>query len=414
MDARSKRMLVGRSSATKGQTMNNAARPKILYTTADASPQSGAFNSLLYMSKEIQKRGYESLLVLPETYGKHQQGSNGYAAIYTLQLPRPKRGQTPGYYLQFVLQNSRSIIALANIVRQEQVAIVHVNEILDLYGVIAARLAQVPCVCHVRAELSSMMILQSLLPRSVAALASAIIVVSKSVDEHMFRQQGIDTKKVSLIYNPGPNVSAFHPGIDGSAVRQEFGISADSSLVVLVAKLGERKGHEILIRAAPHVLERFPNTHFMLVGGELEGAHHAEYARQIRELPCQLGVQEKVIFTGYRADVPQIMAAADVVTHCSTYPDPFPGVVLQGMSVGKPVIAPDLGGPKEQIENHVSGLLVDAGNPAALAVGICTLLSDEKQRASLGKAAAGRVRSTFTDEAFFEKLSVLYESLLAP
>ncbi len=183
--------------------------------------------------------------------------------------------------------------------------------------------------------------------------------------------------------------------------------------MVLVAKLSGRKGHETLIQAAPHVLAQFPGTRFMIVGGELEGAHHRSYANKLKALPRELGVQDKVIFTGYRPDIPQIMAAADIVVQGATYPDPFPGVVLQGMAVGKPVIASNLGGPAEQIENRVSGLLVEPGNPATLAETICCLLGDERKRRSLGRAAANRVQPMFTAELFFQKLSGLYERLLS-
>ena len=216
-----------------------------------------------------------------------------------------------------------------------------------------------------------------------------------------------------MIHDPGPDPSKFHPGVDGISVRKEFGLDQDTFLVTLVAKLADRKGHETLIRAIPQVLAAFPDTYFMIVGGGLDGDHHREYARGLKSLPRELGVGEKVIFTGFRSDIPQIMAASDIITHCSTYPDPFPGVVLQGMALGKPVIASNLGGPREQIKDQVSGLLVEPGNPTALAEAICSLLEDEEKRASLGKAAASRAKSTFTSDLYFQKLSNLYERLIS-
>ena len=106
------------------------------------------------------------------------------------------------------------------------------------------------------------------------------------------------------------------------------------------------------------------------------------------------------------------MAAADVITHCATHPDPFPGVVLQGMALGKAVIASDLGGAREQIEDGVSGALVPPGDPSALAEVICSLLKDPDERASLGQAAARRVTSDFTSESFYRQLSHVYRRLI--
>jgi glycosyltransferase involved in cell wall biosynthesis len=229
----------------------------------------------------------------------------------------------------------------------------------------------------------------------------------------MFQWTGIDRSRVSVIYDPGLDFSEFHPDVDGTSVRKEFGLGEDDFLVTLVAKLAERKGHETLIRAAPKVLASLPNTYFLLVGGELPGDHHEEYARYLKSLPRSLGVVDRVIFTGFRPDVPEVMAASDIIVHCSVYPDPFPGVVLQGMAVGKSVIASDIGGPREQIEDRVSGVLVEPGNSTALGQAVCSLLHDEKKREALGKAAVERVQALFGAESYSKKISNLYESVIS-
>jgi len=388
---------------------------KILYTTADASLQSGAFKNLLYMSTEIEKMNYQPVLVLNQDANDTSLlADHRHISFHFTQLPRPKRGQSASYYLRYCAQNIQSIAKLAEIIRRERVDLVHVDGIFDLYGVIAARIARVPCVWHIRSELLPGFVLRSLLPRATLLLSDAIVVVSDSVRQHMFQQQGIYSDKIVVIHDPGPDFAAFHPNIDTAATRGEFGIDRQAFLVIQVAKLSQRKGHATLVRAAPRVLEQFPQTHFMIVGGELEGAHHRSYANHLKALPQELGVQDRVLFAGYRPDIPQIMAAADIVVQGSTYPDPFPGVVLQGMAVGRPVIASNLGGPREQIEDQVSGLLIAPGDPAALAEAICRLLGDEQQRLALGRAAAQRVRSMFTAERFFQRLSDLYESLTSP
>jgi glycosyltransferase involved in cell wall biosynthesis len=312
-----------------------------------------------------------------------------------------------------VVETVRSARRLARIIRRERVALVHVNEILDVYGGIAARIAGVPCVWHVRADISSWPApLRKVLPRIVARLSSEIIAVSASVEEEVFRLQGVDTHKVSVIHDPGPDPSALRPEAHRSAVRRELGLEDDASLVVLVAKMVEPKGHEVLVRAVPTVLASFPKAHFVIVGGDLDGPHHQRYAARLRRLPGELGVGPAVTFTGYRSDVPRIMAAADVITHCSTHPDPFPGVVLQGMGLGMAVVASDIGGPREQIEDGVSGVLVAPNDAAALALAINDLLGDPAKRASLGRVAAARVRERFTSEGFYRRLSQTYGDLI--
>jgi glycosyltransferase involved in cell wall biosynthesis len=299
------------------------------------------------------------------------------------------------------------------IIRREHVAVVHVNEILDIYAGIAARAARVPVVWHIRADMSSWPSpLRALLPRVVNALSAQIVAVSASVREEVFRRNGVATSKVRVIHDPGPDPTDFHPAVDGSAVRLELGVPDDACLVVLVSKLVEPKGHEVLLRAAPQVLRSFPNTRFAIVGGDVDGVHHRRYADRLRRLPEELGIGSVITFTGFRSDIPQIMAAADIVVHCATHPDPFPGVVLQAMAVGKPVIASDIGGPREQIDDGVTGVLVPMGDAEALSGAISALLKDPDKRASLGRAAVCRVTSDFTSESFYRQLSHVYGQLI--
>ena len=390
------------------------AQPKVLYTSADADRQGGALRCLFDMGNEIGNWGYQPVFVLSdEQAGSSPADGSGSVRTYALPLPRPKRGRSVGSYLRDIVETVRSARRLARIIRREGVAVVHVNEILDVYGGIAARIAGVPCVWHVRADISSWPYpLRAVLPRIVAGLSSEIIAVSASVEEEVFRLQGLDTPKVSVIHDPGPDPAACRSDLNGAAFRREIGVSDRAGLVVLVAKLVEPKGHEVLIRAIPGVLASFPDAHFVIVGGELEGLHHQRYAARLRRLPIELGVGSAVSFTGYRSDIPQIMAAADVVTHCSTHPDPFPGVVLQGMALSKAVVASDIGGPREQIDDGLSGILVAPGNSAELGRAITDLLGDPARRVSLGHVAAARVRERFTSDGFYSRLAGAYDDVI--
>jgi glycosyltransferase involved in cell wall biosynthesis len=391
--------------------------PRILYTTADASPQSGAFRSLLEMSSEIQRWGYESLVVLRDEARIEPMVSAipNRSRLSFLPLPLLQRGRTVTQYASDAAKTATSIARLVGTIRRERVALVHANEILDVYAAIAARLAGIPCIWHIRADFSLLpSVYASLFPRIAVGLATEIIVVSSSTYESVFVRRGIESGKVSVIHDPGPDPTVFHPGVDGSAVRKELAPDEDAGLVVLIAKLEEPKGHEVLIRAVPLVLAEHPKTRFVIVGGELDGVHHRRYAERVRRLPGEIGVDHAVTFTGYRPDVAQIMAAADVVTHCSTYPDPFPGVVLQGMALGKAVVASNVGGPREQIEDGLSGVLVRPGDPSALAREICSLLRQPERRASVGARAASRVNSAFSSQSFYQRLSRVYARHLSP
>jgi glycosyltransferase involved in cell wall biosynthesis len=387
----------------------SAEGPTVVYTSSDASPQSGAFRWMLEMCAGMGARGYRPVLVLPEEVAPAWPFPGvPRVPAHFLPLPRIRRGRSVPGYLRDLVQMGASAVRLARVLRREGAALVHVNEILDLYGGVAARLARVPCVWHVRADISSWPgALRRAIPRIVAALAGEIVCVSASVRDEVFGRGAAGRRPVSVVHDGGPDPAEFHPGLDGSAVREELGVGG-SPLVVLVSKLVALKGHDVLLRAAPRILGSFPGARFAIVGGELDGAHHRRYVERLRGLVREGGLERAVTFAGYRADVSRVMAAADVLVHCPSHPDPFPGVVLQGMALGKAVVASAIGGAVEQIEPDVSGVLVPPGDPVALADAIVRLLADPGRRASLGRAAAARVAACFSREAFFDRLSEVY------
>lgn len=379
--------------------------PKILYTTADASAQSGAFRSLIALSRGVRERGFHPVLVLHnDAQATPLLTERERRNAYFLPLPRLKRHQPFGYYVQCLSRSFQSAYRIARIVHEDEISIVHVNEITDTYGGLAAKVAGVPCVWHIRAHLEEPW-LAWLLPRTVQILASRIITVSSSVAEHMFARQGISLRKVSIIHNPGPDAEQFHPGVDGRPFRDEIDVADDASVVGMVGKLGARKGHDVLIRAAAQVLGSMPNTFFVIVGGKLRGRQHGAYAEQLVRLVGDLGLQDKVIFTGFRPDVPAIMAACDLLVHCSTYPDPLPGVVLQAMAMGKPVIATNLGGASEQVGQ--AGVLVPPSDPEVLGEAIMALLAHKEKRETLGRMAAERA-ATVSDASFYDAVMSIY------
>lgn len=387
--------------------------PRVLYTSAGASAQSGAFHMLVEMAAGIRPYGYTPALLLPEDVGPDALRATGWSAddVTTMPLPQPEWSRSPGQLGRYAFRLAHSTRQTARLLRARPFALIHANEITDLYTGLAARRAGVPCVWHVRAELSPWPRYRRLAATLATRLATRIVVVSQSVRREMFEAQGLPTDKISVLYDPGPDPARFHTGVDGRAVRREFDLGPDDPLVVLVGKLTERKGHRLLVEAAPALLERHPRATCLIVGGGLAGAHHQRYAAALRARIAALGLGERVRLSGYRADIPAVMAAADVVVHTSLYPDPFPGVVLQGMALGKPVVAPALGGPLEQLTHLETGYLIAPRSAEALAQALLTLLADAPLRARLGVAAAAAVQARFGRARFFAALARLYAEL---
>lgn len=160
---------------------------------------------------------------------------------------------------------------------------------------------------------------------------------------------------------------------------------AGGPVAAVFGRLARWKGQHLLIEAA----KRLPELTVWIVGEALFTDDDAAYALELRELAKPLG--PRVQFTGFRTDIPELMTAADIIVHCSTSPEPFGRVIVEGMLAGKPVVASDAGGPREIICPNVTGLLVPLGDPTELAAALKSLLADPQKARSMG--AAGRERA---------------------
>lgn len=195
-------------------------------------------------------------------------------------------------------------------------------------------------------------------------------------------------------------------------VRSEFAWSPAHRVVAMPGRLEAWKGHHVFLRAAALVAQRHPDVRFLVVGGALYGRDE-EYADGLPRLAAELGIADVMVFTGHRADALQLMAAADVVCHCSTAPEPFGMVLIEAMALRTAVIATRGGGPDEIIDDGRTGLLVDPGDHHQLAGALTRVLTDAGERSRMVDAAAQQVRESYTAEAMARSMASVYRRALA-
>jgi glycosyltransferase involved in cell wall biosynthesis len=184
----------------------------------------------------------------------------------------------------------------------------------------------------------------------------------------------------TLYYGPDPQTCG--NGILSDGVRREFGIPEDAPIVGTVANFKDHKRHDQLLAAAAVVLEKLPETRFMLVGqGPLED--------RVRALAAEMGLSKSVVFTGFRDDAPRLMAAFDAFALSSAH-EGLSIALLEAMALGKPPVVTRVGGLPEVISDGRDGFLVPSGDPVALAGALVHVLEDDALRARVGAAAARR------------------------
>jgi glycosyltransferase involved in cell wall biosynthesis len=187
-------------------------------------------------------------------------------------------------------------------------------------------------------------------------------------------------------------------------------VSSDAPLIGIVGRISPWKGQHIFLRAAVTIRERFPGARFQIIGSAL--FDEADYEKEVRDLAVTLGLGEAVEFTGFRQDVPELIARLDILAHASTTGEPFGQVVAEGMISGKPVVATNGGGVPEIIEDGISGLLVPMDDAPALAAAIIRLIEHPEKAQEIAKAGRQRICDHFMIAHTAGKVQRIYEELL--
>jgi len=192
--------------------------------------------------------------------------------------------------------------------------------------------------------------------------------------------------------------------LDAAMAAAPTRLVPDGPAIGTVARLVPIKGHAYLLDAAPEVLRQYPAARFVLVGdGETRAALEAQARR--------LGVGDRVLFTGYRDDVPSLLAGMDLVVLPSLN-EGMGRVLVTAMALGKPIVATRVGGVPELLADGAAGRLVPPGDAAALADAVCALLRDPDQAAALGEAGRRRV-GRYSAQAMVESLAQVYRDVTA-
>ena len=231
-------------------------------------------------------------------------------------------------------------------------------------------------------------------------LFTRLVTVSNSVRETLLKC-GVPPDKVQVIHH-GTDIEAFaKTTLERKAVRQDLGIPDDCVAIGIVGRIAPEKGHDVLLDAISHLGNSYPLRLVIVGSGPDEPA--------LREKIDRMGLSEKVIWTGFRDDVNNVIAAMDVVTVPSTWNEPCSAVIQQAMALGKPVIGTLTGGSPEMILDGETGLLVPPSDPAALAEAVSQLAGDAFLRKRLGAAGRERVESHFSLQIMTNKIEALYQ-----
>jgi glycosyltransferase involved in cell wall biosynthesis len=236
---------------------------------------------------------------------------------------------------------------------------------------------------------------------ALKALKSAkeFICVSQKSKETFCNNFNIPPDKVAVIYN---GVDLFDTEKSGKAenLKKSLGINTDERVIGSISRLVKNKGLEDLLKAVSNLKGK---EKLLIVGdGPLRG--------KLTGLAMELGIQDRVVFTGHQKEVLPFLLAMDIFVMPSLS-ESMPFALMEAMAAGRAVISTDVGGVKELVKDGENGLLVPAGDPDKLCDAVSLLSSDIVKMAKLGIAAKKTIEEKFSIEAMMRKTEDFFDSV---
>jgi glycosyltransferase involved in cell wall biosynthesis len=233
----------------------------------------------------------------------------------------------------------------------------------------------------------------------MSGMPDGVFAVSEQVRQHCVSVDRIDASRVQTIYN----------GLDLADWEIVSGTAGPSEqfVVATVGNIRRVKGHDVLIHAAASIVQRFPHVSFRIAGEVLEPTYFQELQALVREL----NLADRVHFDGGITNLREYLSAADIFVLPSRS-EGFSNAIIEAMAASLPVVATDVGGNAEAVENGVSGLIVPPEDIAALSDAILRLLSDPAKAKEMGAMGREAALEKFTIDAMMRRITGAYASLL--
>ena len=389
---------------------------RILFLDHTASLGGGEI-ALLHLVQAMDRRRYMPVVVLFAAGPLADRLAEAGVETHVLPLsPRvvssSKDGLGPASLLRLrdVAEIGIYIFRLARFLRAQRAALVHTNSLkADIIGGLAARLAHIPLLWHVRDRIAG-----DYLPQSVVVTFRYLC---RTLPNFIVANSHATLANLLLPRSRFLRTSVIHDGVPNNLVSRESGLengtqheSGDAGRVGLVGRISPWKGQHIFLQAAAQVRQRFPAARFQIIGSAL--FQEQDYEREVRALATSLGLDDCVEFTGFRDDVPDLIARLDILVHASTTGEPFGQVIVEGMAAGKPVVATDGGGVPEIVVNGQTGILVPMNAVEPMAEAILSLLADPAAASRMGRCGCQRVREHFIVDFTARKIEAVYAQVL--
>jgi glycosyltransferase involved in cell wall biosynthesis len=303
-----------------------------------------------------------------------------------------------------------AIIKLARFMRREGIDVIHCQHSRDLATLVPAmRMSgdRRPLVLSKR--VGSYVRKMDPFHRFLYAHVDRVLAISAVIHRNVLATTPVPAERVLTLHD-AVDTELCSPGrVSRKRVRREFNFDDDTLVVGFVGRFSPGKGHEELLEAAAILREQYGNIRFLVVGEASYGEE--KYEQRIRAMGKALKLDDVLLFTGYRKDIPDLMAAFDIFAFPS-HAEAFGVVLIEAMAMERPVVSTNCDGVLDIVVDGETGIYVNPRNARQLAEAIERLGADPALRRKMGKAGRKRVEEMFDQRAQITKIEELYYDLL--
>jgi len=316
-----------------------------------------------------------------------------------------RRMHTALSLLDLVFVVAPYVARLYRFARRQRITLIHQNNGVDVGAIVLAALLGVPMLAYQRgAEWHSGLV------RFFARFVTRYVANSEATKQDLLAL-GVPASRIDVVYPP-IDFTRFDYHNPGRVTRADLGLPQSGPCFASIATLQRLKGHDVFLKAAQRVMAEIPQACALIVGAPVTGSE--AYGQELAALAASLGIGDRVIFTGFRNDIPDLLQVIDVLVFASRSAEGFGRVIAEAMAMKKTVVATRTGGPSEIIEHEQTGLLIPTEDDKAMAAAIVRLLRDKSFASELAERAYVRAYDRYSAPVHARKLQEAYDRTLAP
>jgi len=302
----------------------------------------------------------------------------------------------------------RIIYRLISFIKAKKIDIVHTGLLpADIYGRISAKIAGVPFIVSTIHNIDDYRRERKYFPHLIGDRLSMlcnthIITCAKAVEREIARWPETRHKLMTIYY--GIDKERFHSAYDTGSLKRELGLDGHHPIIGTVARHFHQKRLDKLIEAASSVLKVHPFVQFLLVGD-------GPLSSKLKEMARRRGISRNIVFTGFRQDIPELLATMDIFVLPSLW-EGLPNSIIEAMLAERPVISTNVCGIPEEIDDGITGILIPPGDSDRLAEAIIELLNAPEMWARMGRLGRKKALELFGVERMVENYDRFYSALM--